>query len=82
MRIFTSSVIGGLLACTVMTPVTANDLNLGEDGFAFVSLDFTFTFYGVDYTGIWVNSNGNVTFGSGDASFAENLPEPNVLLTR
>ena len=74
-KILAPIVVGGLLAGGVTTTATPNDLNLGEDSFAFVPLDFTFTFYGVDYTGIWVNSNGNVTFVSGDAAFIENLPD-------
>ena len=74
-KILAPIVVGGLLAGGVTTTATPNDLNLGEDNFAFVLLDFSFTFYGVDYTGIWVNRYGNVTFGSADAQFQENLPE-------
>lgn len=40
-----------------------------------VIMPFTFTFFGTGYTSLWVNSNGNVTFGSGDTDFSESEAE-------
>ena len=56
-KILASFVIGGLLAGGVTTTANANNLNLLDDDSAFVALDFTFPFYGVDYTGIFVGSS-------------------------
>lgn len=48
-----------------------------DDGF--VNHSFTglgsFTFYGTAYTDMWVNSNGNITFTSGDSDFTESASE-------
>lgn len=74
-KILASIVVGGLLAGGATTTATANDLGAGDDTSHLVSLDFTFTFFGVDYTSIWVNSNGNITFGGGDTDFSDTLPE-------
>lgn len=45
------------------TPFGAN-LNEGDDDCKFVSFGFVFTFYGRQYTGAWVGSNGFLTFDS------------------
>jgi hypothetical protein len=41
------------------------NLGLGDDAFVQQNLAFTFPFFGVDRTSIFINSNGNLTFGSG-----------------
>jgi hypothetical protein len=43
------------------TPFGAN-LNEGDDDCKFVSFGFVFTFYGRQYTGAWVGSNGYIVF--------------------
>jgi hypothetical protein len=43
-------------------------LTLGDDDTEEVPLSFAFPFLGVSYTSVWVNSDGNVTFGTGDAA--------------
>jgi hypothetical protein len=50
-------------------------LSLGDDDSANVGFGFTFPFNGSDYTDVWVNSNGSLTFGSGDADFSESVGE-------
>jgi parallel beta-helix repeat protein len=40
------------------------NLNLADDDSRSQSLAFTFRFFGVNYTSVFVNSNGNLTFGS------------------
>lgn len=50
-------------------------LNLGDDNFQEVDLGFTFPFQGIDYTSVFVNSNGNLTFGSGDTDLSETVAE-------
>ena len=47
-------------------PPEEHYLALGDDDEAAVNLGFSFPFYGVSYPVAWVNSDGNLTFGSGD----------------
>lgn len=51
-------------------------LTLGDDDSVFVRFEkgFKFNFFGTTYTGMYVNSDGNITFGEGDnASTARDL---------
>ena len=50
-------------------------LNLGDDDSFEIDLGFAFPFNGTDYTSVFVNSNGNLTFGSGDTDFSESALE-------
>jgi hypothetical protein len=57
-------------------------LILGDDNFIEVPLAnplcapmSTFSFYGVSYTSLFVNSNGSVGFGSGDGDFTSTVAE-------
>src|SRR5262249_20456418 len=49
-----------------LEPDTGTALALGDDDTRRVSLSFTFPFYGRTYTEAFVNSDGNLTFGTGD----------------
>ena len=53
-------------------PAQANGLAiaLGDDDSMRVDLEFSFPFFGSRYSSIWVNSDGNITFGEGDAAIA------------
>ncbi len=42
-----------------------------DDKFATVTLPFPFNFYGINYTQVFVGTNGFLTFGSGDLGFNE-----------
>jgi PKD repeat protein len=54
----------------------AQSVNQGDDSYTFISFGGpTFEFYGVAWSGVWVNNNGNLTFGTGDSDFSESLPE-------
>lgn len=44
-------------------------LPASDDGYLSLSFDGTFPFYGTSYSAIWFNSNGSVTFGSGDTDY-------------
>ncbi|MCH8861044.1 MAG: hypothetical protein IID51_00865, partial [Proteobacteria bacterium] len=46
------------------------DLGLGDDDTTEVVIDFSFPFLGESYSTIHVNSDGNITLGSGDDSSA------------
>ncbi|MDH3815101.1 MAG: hypothetical protein OEV48_11480 [Acidobacteriota bacterium] len=50
-------------------------LDLGDDDSAMVGLGFSFPYQGADWTEVYVNSNGNLTFGSGDTDFSESVSE-------
>ena len=54
-----------LSSCTGTTSLPAND-----DGFAGpVNTGFTLSFFGANFTQLFVNNNGNVTFGAGLTAF-------------
>jgi hypothetical protein len=52
-------------ASAIEPPVWETDygtaLNQSDDDCDYVSLGFSFDYYGVTYTDVWVNSNGNIT---------------------
>jgi hypothetical protein len=53
------------------------NLGLGDDASVFVPFGFAFTFYGRQYTGAWVGSNGYITFDGPFTQFSPtNLPVP------
>ena len=50
-------------------------IDLGDDTSVEVALEFAFPFNGTSYSSVFVNSNGNLTFGSGDTDFSESVSE-------
>lgn len=68
------------LACSsqaqadLFIPVSGSDTVVATFGDDFSTgphaLGFTFPFFGVDRTAVFMNSNGNLTFGSGNTAFA------------
>jgi hypothetical protein len=61
----------------------ATELTLGDDGFTGpIDLGFSFPFYGGTYTQVYVNANGNVTFGGGDSDYSESPAELTAGLPR
>ena len=65
---------GGRYVLEVFT-INATVLSLGDDDTTEVPIGFTFPFQGDSYDTVWVNSNGNITFGSGDTDFSESVSE-------
>lgn len=55
--------------------VDGTPVNLGDDDSEEVSIGFSFPFQGASYTEVFINSNGNLTFGSGDTDFSESVSE-------
>ena len=58
----------------------ATVLNLGDDTGAAVALPFTFSFYGLDYTTVYITSNGYLTFENDDLSDFSNDTLPSATL--
>lgn len=57
-------------ATTVAPGFDSNTLAANDDGYtSLVDLPFTANFFGSDYSGLYVNNNGNVTFNSGQDAF-------------
>ena len=50
-------------------------MTAGDDTSTEYDLGFSFPFNGNSYTSVFVNSNGNLTFGSGDTDFSESVAE-------
>ena len=50
-------------------------LPAGDDTSTPVPLGFNFRFQGTNWNSVFVNSNGNLTFGAGSADFTESVPE-------
>jgi hypothetical protein len=56
-------------------------ISLSDDACHYVPLDFTFTFYGRPYNGVWVNSNGNITFNGCFTSYSGTvIPRQGVII--
>jgi len=53
------------------------------DNYGYVSISgFTFPFYGTNYAGFYVSTNGLITFGNGDSSYSNgSLPDPSLPAT-
>lgn len=56
-------------------PVYGTGLNQSDDDFDFVTFSsgFSFPFFGLNYTGVYINSNGRLTFNFGDTTFTESF---------
>ncbi len=65
---------GGRYVLDLQT-ITGTLLSLGDDNSIEVPLQFSFPFNGQTYNSVFVNANGNLTFGSGDTDFSESIAE-------
>ena len=53
--------------------MTEGSLSLGDDDSQEIPLGFTFPYQGQEWTSVFVNSNGNLTFGAGSTDFSESV---------
>lgn len=64
----------------IITTGGGNASNVGgangrnDDGYMALNLGFDVTFYGTTYNSLYINNNGNVSFGSGIAAYEPNGP--------
>jgi hypothetical protein len=74
-----TAILAGAAGSTFTADVIGNGdpdaLDLGDDDFVQVALPFSFPFCGGSYSSVFVNSNGNLTFGSGSTDFTESVLE-------
>jgi flagellar hook capping protein FlgD len=68
---------GGTATANILLNVVPGVLTLGDDDAALVTLPNGFSFCGKRYHSVWVNSNGNITFGTGDTN-----PSPSATALR
>lgn len=59
---------GVAFAAGVLDPVIGGSLGLGDDDTTEVTFPAGFPFLGTTHTSIWVNSDGNITLGTGDSA--------------
>lgn len=52
----------------------ANNLPANDDGYTQVDLGFNVTFYGTTYSSLYINNNGNVSFGTGLSAYIPSGP--------
>jgi hypothetical protein len=55
--------------------LTGTLLPVGDDSSVSVPLGFTFPFQGATWTSVFVNGNGNLTFGGANGDFSESVAE-------
>jgi hypothetical protein len=58
-------------ACDAQFDPFEKPLSLSDDDSRKIDLGFSFPFHGTAYTSVYVNSDGNLTFGSGDGQSAD-----------
>lgn len=70
----TQSVLSGDIACHIIDQASVSPQTFGgdieiDDDYVNIPTAFQFCFYGTNYNNFYINSNGNITFGAGSASF-------------
>ena len=71
-----ATVLGGLTLCFAPALPGSGRLTLADNDIAEVALSgWTFPFHGNRYTSMWVNSNGNLSFGGRDVDGTPTGPE-------
>lgn len=58
---------------------SGTSLGLADDGTVTVPIGFTFAFYGVPYTNVLIDNNGNLSMGADPGGFSNDCPMPSTL---
>ena len=58
-----------------LSTIEGTVLGLGDDNSIEVPLGFSFPYQGSSYSSVFVNANGNLTFGTGNGDFSESAAE-------
>ena len=70
-----TDLIGGGIGNTIVTTGGGNAANIGnlsgrnDDGFMRLNLGFNISFFGQNYSTLYINNNGNVSFGNGISAY-------------
>ncbi|MBM4376560.1 MAG: hypothetical protein FJ095_15870 [Deltaproteobacteria bacterium] len=70
-KVIAFSTDGGVTPSPEPPPLDESVLTLADDDTKEIPLGFPFPFYGVVYESVFVNADGNLTFGAGDGATAE-----------
>jgi hypothetical protein len=71
---FSHGAKSGLAQSAIAKVAPGTNLFLSDDSFIRLPLPFTFEICGRAFNDVYVNSNGNLTFGSGDFNYVEHIP--------
>lgn len=69
-----------VLGNNIVTTGGGNAANVGgasgqnDDGYMYLNLGFDVTFYGTTYSSLYINNNGNVSFGAGISAYVPSGP--------
>ena len=72
---FSGNGVGGGRYVLTVAKYRGTVLAAGDDTATSVNLGFTFPYQGSNWNSVFVNSNGNLTFGAGSTDFTETVPE-------
>lgn len=69
-------ILAGCVGLMMMAPLAHSAvISLGDDTTSQQAIGFSFDFFGSTYTDVFVNSNGSLSFGSGETDFTETVAE-------
>jgi hypothetical protein len=80
-----STITNSVLGAASLTASTTPSIGNSDDGYWSLNLPFNISFNGISYSGIYVGTNGYITFGAGSTAFAAigitNPPYPKICIS-